>query len=167
MKMLRSAIAGVLMFGSVAHADGLQAPRGDVVVVVTGKISNTNQDGAAAFDLAMLENLPGLSKTLETPWTEQATTFSGPRLQALLDAVGAQGSKLLVKALNDYSAEIPMKDATDFETILAAKMDGDYMSVRDKGPLFLIYPFDTHPELFNEKYFARSVWQISEIEVVE
>ena len=51
--------------------------------------------------------------------------------------------------------------------MLATKMNGDYMSVRDKGPLFLIYPFDTNPELFNEKYFSRSVWQIREVEVVE
>ena len=40
-------------------------------------------------------------------------------------------------------------------------------SVRDKGPLFLVYPFDTNPETYNEKYFSRSVWQIKEIEVGE
>lgn len=167
MKALLSAIAGVVMIGSLAHADGLDAPKGDVVVVITGNISNTNQGDTAVFDMDMLENLPGLSKTLETPWTEEATTFSGPRLQALLREVGAQGSKLIVKALNDYSAEVPMEDADKFETILATRMNGDLMSVRDKGPLFLIYPFDTNPELFNEKYFSRSVWQISEVEVVE
>jgi hypothetical protein len=41
------------------------------------------------------------------------------------------------------------------------------MSVRDKGPLFLVYPFDKDQGLFNEKYFSRSVWQIKDIEVTE
>lgn len=39
------------------------------------------------------------------------------------------------------------------------------MSVRDKGPLFLIYPFDDNPDLFDEVYFGRSVWQIAQIVV--
>ena len=56
---------------------------------------------------------------------------------------------------------------TTLDTILATRMDGQLMSVRDKGPLFLIYPFDLDSGLYNEKYFARSVWQIKEIEVGE
>ncbi len=47
------------------------------------------------------------------------------------------------------------------------KLNDQPMSVRDKGPLFLVYPFDLNPELYNEKYFSRSVWQIKEIEVID
>lgn len=104
---------------------------------------------------------------METPWTEGKTRFEGPLLQAVLEAVGAYGKTLRVTALNDYAAEIPATDATDFETILAVHMNGKPMSVRDKGPVFMIYPFDTNPELYNEKYFSRSVWQIKSIEVME
>jgi len=39
------------------------------------------------------------------------------------------------------------------------------MSLRDKGPIFVIYPFDKHPELLNEVVFSRSVWQVTEIKV--
>ena len=39
------------------------------------------------------------------------------------------------------------------------------MSVRDKGPIFVIYPFDEAPELYNETYFGRSVWQAVSVEV--
>ena len=45
------------------------------------------------------------------------------------------------------------------------KLDGKPMSIRDKGPLMLVYPFDLDADLYNEKYFSRSVWQIKEIEV--
>lgn len=152
---------------SAAGAAPLDTPAGDVVLTITGNIDNTNADGAATFDLAMLEALAGRSATMETPWTTGATTFEGPLLAAVIEAAGGHGKRLLVKALNDYSAEVPIEDATALETILAVKMNGSPMSVRDKGPLFLIYPFDKKPELYNEKYFSRSVWQIREIEVVD
>jgi hypothetical protein len=67
-------------------------------------------------------------------------------------------------ALNDYAAEVPAEDALKIDSMLATRMDGLPMSVRDKGPLFLIYPFDTDRSLYNEKYFSRPVWQIKTIE---
>lgn len=161
--------AAVLALSTLASANAgqLDAPAGDVILTVTGKVTNTNADGAAGFDFAMLEALAGRRATMETPWTTGATTFDGPLLAAVLEAAGGHGKRLLVKALNDYSAEIPIEDATAYETILALRMNGAPMSVRDKGPLFLIYPFDKNPEIYNEKYFSRSVWQIREIEVVD
>ena len=167
MKSLVSLLAGTFMLSASAQADNLPAPTGEVVLVVTGNIENTNKGKSAEFDMDMLEGVETISRTIATPWTEGTTAFSGPKLRSLLEEVGAHGSKLIVKALNDYSAEIPMGDAENFDTMLATKMNGEYMTVRNKGPLFLIYPFDTNPELFNEKYFSRSVWQIREVEVVE
>lgn len=150
-----------------AQATGLEAPKGRIVLSVTGNITNTNAEGVATFDMEMLQAMAGRSATMETPWTNGKTTFEGPLLRAILEAAGASGKTLKVIALNDYAAQVPVEDATGYETILALKMNGTAMSVRDKGPLFMIYPFDLHPELYNEKYFSRSVWQIKEIEVVE
>ena len=39
------------------------------------------------------------------------------------------------------------------------------MPVRDKGPLFIIYPFDANPELKSQTYYSRSVWQVAKIVV--
>lgn len=160
-----AAALGAILLLTVG-AQALDKPSGKVVLTVRGAISNTNAGDVAEFDPAMLHALTGRDARLHTPWTEGETEFSGPLLRAVLDEVGASGSKLVIRALNDYAAEVPVGDATDFDTILAIEMNGKPMSVRDKGPLFLIYPFDTHPDLYNEKYFSRSVWQIKEIEVV-
>ena len=167
MKTLLAGCAFALLSITTALAAPLGQPAGETVLTITGDIANTNGDGVATFDKAMLEALERRSATMETPWTEGKVTFEGPLLKAILDAAGAQGKTLIVKALNDYSAEVPMEDAQDFPTMLAIRMNGEEMSVRDKGPLFMIYPFDKHPELYNEKYFSRSVWQIKEIEVVD
>jgi hypothetical protein len=70
-----------------------------------------------------------------------------------------------VTALNDYSTEIPISDLSDHNVILSLKRNGEYMPVSDKGPLFIIYPFDSKPELKSQTYYGRSAWQVAKISV--
>lgn len=162
---MKSIIAALFASALAATAAlALDAPTGPVVLTVKGQISNTNAGDTAQFDMAMLEKLKGRKGEMETPWTEGKVTFEGPLLREVLNAVGASGSSLKVRALNDYAADVPADDAK-LDTILATRLDGKPMSIRDKGPLMLVYPFDLDPDLYNEKYFSRSVWQIKEIEV--
>lgn len=162
---MKSIIAALLVSALTASvALALDAPTGPVVLTVKGAISNTNAGDTAQFDLAMLEKLKGRKGEMETPWTEGKVTFEGPLLREILNAAGATGANLKVRALNDYAADVPAEDAK-LDTILATKLNGKAMSIRDKGPLMLVYPFDLDAGLYNEKYFSRSVWQIKEIEV--
>jgi hypothetical protein len=161
----RSLIAAALLFAAAPAAHALDAPKGPVVLTVTGAVTVTNGPNGAEFDLEMLEALERKATTTKTPWTEGETTFEGPLGRALLDAVGATGATLTVTALNDYAAEVPAADFRQHDVILATRMNGELMSVRDKGPLFVIYPFDQEPDLYTEVYFNRSVWQIAKIEV--
>lgn len=162
LKLLAFALA--LGAAGAVPALALETPTGPVILTVKGSISETNVGDTAQFDLPMLEKLTSREATMETPWTKGAATFKGPLLSAVLKAVGASGGAIKVRALNDYAADIPAEDA-ELATILATHLDGKRMSVRDKGPLMLVYPFDLDQSLYNEKYFARSVWQIKEIEV--
>lgn len=147
------------------HAADLDRPHGKVVLTVAGAITTTNGDGVARFDMAMLDALPQRVTATNTPWTKEKTRFSGPLVTALLDRVGAKGATLKITALNDYMVEVPVADFQKWPVILATRKDGERMSVRDKGPIFVIYPFDEDPSLYNEKYFTRSVWQVKTIEV--
>lgn len=166
LKLLITATALISL--APAHGLALDAPKGEVVLTVKGSdLAHPNAGETAQFDLAMLEALAGRSGKMETPWTTGENEFSGPLLRAVLDAAGAKGTTLKVKALNDYVAVVPMEDAVTIDTILATRMNGELMSIRDKGPLFLIYPFDADSSLYNEKYFSRSVWQVKEIEVAQ
>ncbi|MFQ1877342.1 hypothetical protein ACK36J_07910 [Aeromonas veronii] len=38
------------------------------------------------------------------------------------------------------------------------------MTLRNKGPLWIIYPLSDHPELNKELYHSRMVWQLTAIE---
>jgi hypothetical protein len=149
----------------MAGAGSLSSPTGPVVLTVTGRITNTNAGKSAEFDMAMLEALPGRTAKVTTPWAEGVNAFQGPLTRAVLEAVGAQGTKLKVTALNDYSADVPAEDFIKFDVILALKKNDAYLPVRNQGPIFVIYPFDTNLGLYNEVYFGRSVWQVKSIEV--
>ncbi|MCP8883737.1 hypothetical protein NIM87_09525 [Devosia sp. XJ19-1] len=149
----------------LVQAEQLALPTDPVILTIRGNIANTNIGDTAEFDLAMIDALEQHTTTTETPWYDDARSFSGPLVSALFDAVGAQGTVVTVTALNDYSAEIPMSDFLDYPVIFATRLDGETLSVRDMGPLFLIYPFDVAPGLYNEVYFSRSVWQITSITV--
>ncbi len=71
---------------------------------------------------------------------------------------------LQVTALNKYRTEIPVSDVAH-QPILAYQRNGEPMPVRDKGPLFVIYPYDRNPDLKTERYFSRSAWQVRSIAI--
>ena len=149
----------------LAANDCLPAPSGPVVLTVEGAVSCGNagslQAPRARFDLAMLEAMPSRVVATHTPWTQGRVSFSGPLLRELVARVSEDARGLKVRALNDFVAEIPLSDIEDFDVLLATRRDGERMPVRDLGPLFVLYPFDAHPELLNEQVRFRSVWQVT------
>ena len=147
-----------------ARAAALAAPAGDVILTLRGRIATGNMEDGARFDLAMLDALPEGRFAGETPWTQGRNVFTGPLMSAVVEAAGAVGDSMRVTALNDYSADIPLADIRAYRVILASRRDGAVMSVRDKGPLWVMYPMDTNPALRNETIYTRSVWQVSAIE---
>lgn len=148
---------------SSAAAGSLSKPEGKSILTISGNIANTNVGAVSEFDLAMLENM-GL-QTIETssPWYNKRVRFEGVSLEKLMNLVGAKGTKVTAVALNDYVTTIPMEDFKKFNVILAMKRDGNYMSIRDKGPLFVIYPYDSIAGLQSQTYYTRSAWQVAKL----
>lgn len=167
MPVVKSLVLGFALSvaACVVCAAELSQPAGPVILTLEGAISRTNGDGVARFDRDMLEALSQQTIHTETPWSDGINRFEGPLGRALLDAVGAGGETLVVTALNDYSAEVPLADFYQYDVILALKINGEYMRIRDKGPLFIIYPFTDNPSLNTETMHNRSVWQVSHIRV--
>lgn len=162
---LPAILVGQLLFASASPAGELAQPAGTAILTITGAITQTNAPGSARFDMAMLEQLGTDKVRTSTPWHHGVVEFEGVRLDRLMEAVGATGSEVVATALNDYSATLPLSDFARFGVILATKRDGAYMPVRDKGPLFIVYPFDNDPDLQVETYYTRSVWQVRDLEV--
>lgn len=146
-------------------ACALAPPAGPVVLTIRGSVALPNAGSVADFDMPMLEALPQSSFTTGTPWYAAARRFTGPLLRDVLAAAGAEGTTLKLTALNDYAVEMPYDDARRHDPIVARLLDGRPMAVRDKGPLFLVYPFDSSPGLRSAIYYGRSAWQLRWIDV--
>ena len=143
-----------------SSAQALEKPSGPVILTVEGNITHSNQAGKAVFDMKMLEQLPQRSFSTKTPWYPDAVTFTGPLLRDVLAVVGAKGTRITAVALNDYKTEIPLDDAARHDVIVARLMNNRVMPVREKGPLFIVFPFDTKAELRSELYYNRAAWQL-------
>jgi hypothetical protein len=168
--MLTSPSRRLVLLAAVTSAPwhavlALEPPGGPVVLTLTGKVAAPNDGTVAQFDMAQLERLPQVSFVTQTPWYAQPRKFTGPLLRDVLRAAGARGTQLRALALNDYRVDIPFDDAQRFDVIVARLLDDKPMAVRDKGPLFIVYPFDAQPALRTATYYGRSAWQLRTIEI--
>lgn len=150
-----------------AMATDFAKPGGEVLLTLTGKISATNVDGTLQLDQALLESLPQTEFTTSSTWTSGTPTFKGVLLHDLIAAVGATGGTITLKAANDYAITMPMADVTEEAPLLAFLMDGQTMSLREKGPVWMVYPYDKDEKYRTEEVFARSIWQLVEIDFSE
>lgn len=114
-----------------------------------------------------LRALPQVSITTDTPWTEVPTEYEGPTLWSVLNTIGVTASNLEMVALNDYSIRLNSDRITQEWPIIARLQNGKTMSVREKGPYWLMFPFDDYEELQTETFYALSIWQLSQIKVLE
>lgn len=163
--MLGLGLVPLAASAALAQQQPLPAPGGRVILTVSGRIGVTNEGTSARFDRAMLEEIGMASFTTATPWYDGPVTFEGVPMAKLLQRLGAQGEMVQAIALNDYSTEIPIGDFAQYNVLLALKREGNYLTIRDKGPLFIVYPYDSDPALKSPRYYGRSAWQVARLVV--
>lgn len=150
-----------------ARAADLPPPSGPALLTLSGAITRHNAGDTAVFDLNALEAMQQQTFSTTTIWTDGEQEFTGVALRDLLGAVGATGNHVRATAINDYAIDIPLPDGDDPGPIVAYRNNGALMSVRDKGPLWIVYPYDSDPAYQTEQIFSRSIWQLDRIVVVE
>jgi hypothetical protein len=166
----------LLAFGAAAHvllgpssaaasSEALSSPEGQVLLQVTGAIGVTNSEGRAVFDREMLMALPSIEIKTSTVWTDGVQSFVGVPLKTLLDFLQSEGGSVTARAVNDYSAEFPVEELEDDAPIIAYLVNGQAMPLREKGPLWIVYPYDSAPRYRTETVYARSVWHLFELAV--
>lgn len=149
------------------QAQEIPPPQGPVILRITGDIAVTNVDDALEFDRETFAALDDTLIETSTIWTEGRHSFQGVSLHTLTELLGVTEGTLLASAINDYTVEIPVSDAVPGGPIIAYRLNGDEMSVRDKGPLWVIYPYDSSPEYRTAVINARSIWQLDRLKVVQ
>jgi hypothetical protein len=153
------------MLVTPVHAQVLRKPTGPVLLTVSGLITQFNGPKVAEFDAAMLNDLPVSQIVTKTPWHSVPAKFAGPALKTLLNAVGSRGKVFHLTAQDRYEVSIPSEDIEHFAPVLALRMDGKELNIRSRGPVLLMYPFDSYPQIDTDVYYGRSVWQLLHIVV--
>ena len=153
-----AALAG----GAFAAGPAVHVERaGPVILTVRGKV----RGGPVDFDAGTLEKLGKATVRTRTQWQTASAEWSGVPLASVLARVGATGETLRLRALNDYSVTVPMTDVDRHAPSRARRRAGKTRRVRERGPLIVIYPYDSFPELNSQIFHDRAVWQLREIEV--
>jgi hypothetical protein len=151
---------------SLRPGDRIPAPRGPVVLTISGDIDVPGGAGAVDLDLETLEAV-GLAQysAFDRQATGEHVNFTGVLLLDLLAVVGATDATTLhAVAINDYTVEIPVEDAHDLPVLVATATDGERMDVEHYGPLRVVYPTEG-VELDATVYEPRWIWQLRSIEV--
>ncbi len=123
------------------------------------------RDEVTPLELAALDAGPRQTLTTHTPWTSGPQQFEGTALRLVLPLAATASPRLLVAALDDHRADIPMADVTEHGLFLAWRRNAALMPVRDRGPFWLVYPWADHPTLDRPEFHCRSVWQVRAIQL--
>lgn len=141
------------------------SPKAPPILEVRGSASRVDAEGPAQFDMEMLKALPAAKLETTTAVTDGVRRFKGFLMRDLLAHVGAQGTSVTARALNDYAIEIAIEEFDRFDVLVAYEMDGEPLLPSDKGPLWIVYPRDQHAELQDIRFDYRWVWQLRWLEI--
>ncbi|MCG9623734.1 MULTISPECIES: hypothetical protein [Vibrio] len=148
--MLKSTILLFALFSSLALASNLTMKSEGVTFK-----TYTDED---------LANMPQTSIATELPWLEGENHFTGVSLIELFAQANAQiPDTITFIALNDYKVAITLKDIQAYNPIVANRKNGEKMSVRDKGPFWVIFPISQFPEIDTTDYHSMMIWQLKEV----
>ncbi|MGR3460904.1 MAG: hypothetical protein ACU0AX_14030 [Roseovarius sp.] len=119
----------------------------------------------AALDRADMAALPQTAFTTQTIWTEGIQRFKGVSLATLLARTGITARRLDLVAVNDYTVSLSVDEIGPVYPVVAHSRNGAPMSLRDKGPFWLVYDYDSNPDFQRETVYMRSIWQLDRITV--
>lgn len=147
----------MLMFGAAVWSSSAYADDSKRQLLIKSDRGTT-----VTLSLSDLKSMPQLSIETSTPWTEGKVIFSGPSLKAVIRKAGLDAKELVLMAKNEYAVEIQSEELRDDRPIVAWEMNSELLSLRGKGPYWIIYPFD-QLGADREIHYAKSIWQLIEI----
>jgi hypothetical protein len=153
------ALAAVALGGPQAGAQGADTGVALTLTGGPGVLESVN------LSLEDLESMPQTTIETETEFADGKVAYRGPLVRDVVALLGLdRKEQLRFTAANDYYVDIPTEDFEKYDVILALEANGDKLSRREKGPLWLMYPISDHEELLDPVYNSRLIWQVIRIE---
>jgi hypothetical protein len=149
--------------GTLAAGNKIAAPKGEVVLTISGDIGEANKGRKLELDLASLEKMRQVRMQAAEPFLKRRVTFEGVLLSDLLAVAGVpdSASKVSLTALDDYKVDFKVGDVRSSQMLLATKADGKHMPVDKSGPIRIVFPdgssLGRNPDLW--------IWSVSTMKV--
>ncbi len=156
---LLALLLSVLWLPVLSVAGDLGTPTGEVLLSVEGKVDVRNSNSGARLDYALLAEIGFVTRTITTDWTESAE-YEGVSGRELVEFLGISGAYLQGIAHDDYEVLIPLSDLVQYDTLFAVAKDGERLSMKNKGPIWLLYANDNRPDISPEVLNSRMIWQL-------
>lgn len=181
---------GALVAGAGLPFAALSQPakslKGPALLTVTGAITRTNRgpmdpvldlmmakqklafQKAHAFDFAALSAMPSIRLRPTLEYDKRRHELQGPLLTTVLQAAGATGRQLALRAVDGYAPVLSVADAGKYRFIIATHLDGQPMPLGGLGPLWAVYEPDAFPDMAAkplDQRFAQCPWALFHIEV--
>lgn len=161
---LRRVSAGALLVFLVALHAPVAAAAGEEALLVVRNVAAPDNPEVRLTEAELLA-MPQVTVRTGSEFTDGVVEYVGPLARDVVELVGRHGAETAhLVAANDYSVDIPMEEFFEYDVILAMSADGERLSLRTKGPIWVMYPLDDHAELQDPLYNVRLIWQLTTME---
>lgn len=111
-----------------------------------------------------LEAFPQTTIITKTPYFDGDITYSGPTLKHVIENFGLSGeTQITFRALNDYQVSGNLEEVLELDAIITTRINANPLSIRERGPFWIILPLSDRPELDSENHHRFMVWQLQQI----
>lgn len=158
-------VGGILMLVLSWQVQALGEP---VILSIYGDIRiNERHYDQMDFTLSELQALTQSDITTAHPWSTDPRHYHGVDINALLGLLfnHRRVLSLQLEALNDFSVAVDWSLVAPFSPILAWQENDQVMTRRNKGPLWLMLPFDQVPKVQQADFLHFMIWQLRVIRV--
>jgi hypothetical protein len=150
-----------LCAGAVAQEGAAPGDPDEILLKVTVVVPGW--EGVRDYDRGDLAAMRTVVFRTSTIWTNGVLEFRGVPLSEIVRQAGVDHGTVMMSAANDYVTDIPVAEIEPDAPIVAYAIDGKALTLREKGPLWVVYPYDFDTDYQTEVIFTRSVWQLTSI----
>lgn len=142
-------------------------PAGNLEQVLIVQSDPNSNCGAKEFIFSekQLEELPQKTFKTKHTWSNIAQEFSGPLLADVLKLVCANVRDIYMRSLDQYSVMVNFQTAEKYQPILALKINGQSLTIREKGPVWLMVDTDGY-KIPTRALDNMLVWQLYYIRIL-
>ena len=106
------------------------------------------------------------SISTNTPWHDDIAKYTGITIQNFLDQYkNGEFSEISISAMNGYAVDADIRTFVNAGAMLVWLMNDAPISVHNKGPIVVIFPWSQNGSLREDIFTSLAVWHVNSIHI--